>query len=313
MTKVDPPCSAQPMLAGVQAYQPQVADRSEWHPVRGLQMHVRRWRTDGADPAPLVMLHGWMDCSASYQFIVDHLHGAWELFAPDWRGFGLSDRTPADTYWFPDYLGDLDQLLDRIAPGQPVNLLAHSMGGNIAMMYAGVRPERVRRVINLEGLGLRAIRPAQAPRRYQRWLDELRRDTPRSGRPYPSLAAVAERLMQSNPRLDGSRALFLAAHWSRLREDGQREMLGDPVHKLVNPVLYRVPEVLACWRSVKADVLWVMAAEQPPGQWFMENGALERRLRAIRSLRRVAVADAGHMLHHDQPGRIASLIEEFLR
>jgi pimeloyl-ACP methyl ester carboxylesterase len=56
-----------------------------------------------------------------------------------------------------------------------------------------------------------------------------------------------------------------------------------------------------------------MAAEQPPGQWFMENGALERRLRAIRSLRRVAVADAGHMLHHDQPGRIASLIEEFLR
>jgi pimeloyl-ACP methyl ester carboxylesterase len=197
MTKVDPPCSAQPTLAGVQAYQPQVADRSEWHPVRGLQMHVRRWRTDGADPAPLVMLHGWMDCSASYQFIVDHLHGAWELFAPDWRGFGLSDRTPADTYWFPDYLGDLDQLLDRIAPGQPVNLLAHSMGGNIAMMYAGVRPERVRRVINLEGLGLRATRPAQAPRRYQRWLDELRRDTPRSGRPYPSLAAVAERLMQS--------------------------------------------------------------------------------------------------------------------
>lgn len=312
MTDSDSPRPAQPTLADIQAYQPRIADRSDWHLVRGQQMHVRRWRTEGADPVPLVMLHGWMDCSASYQFIVDQLRGAWDLFAPDWRGFGLSERTSADTYWFPDYLGDLDQLLDRIAPDKPVDLLAHSMGGNIAMMYAGVRPERVRRVINLEGLGLRATRPSQAPRRYQRWLDELRRDTPRSGRPYPSLEAVAQRLMQSNPRLDAARALFLAAHWSRLRGDGEREMLGDPVHKLVNPVLYRVPEVLACWRSVKADVLWVMAAEQPPGQWFMEGGALDRRLRAIRSLRRVEVADAGHMLHHDQPGRIAALIEEFL-
>ncbi len=303
-----------PDLAGVCPYEPQRADRSEWHEVRGLQIQVRRWSTPGASVTgvPLVLLHGWMDCSASYQFIVDELRGGWELFAPDWRGFGLSDRTPADTYWFPDYLADLDQLLDRIAPAQVVDLVAHSMGGNIAMMYAGIRPERVRRVVNLEGLGLQATRPSQAPRRYQRWLNELREERPAAGRPYASIEAVAQRLMQSNPRLDGRRALFLAPHWSRLRDDGQREMLGDPLHKRVNPVLYRVPEILACWRQIAAPVLWVMAAEQPPGKWFMESGALERRLRAVRSLTRAAVADSGHMLHHDQPARIAALIQEFL-
>src|SRR5690606_27228926 len=120
----------------------------------------------------IFLLHGWMDVSASFQFVVDGLPLHWTLLAPEWRGFGLSQRTPSDCYWFPDYLADLDQLLDALAPDGPVDLVGHSMGGNIATLYAGVRPRRIRRLVNLEGVGLRARDPDQAPQRYRDWLDE---------------------------------------------------------------------------------------------------------------------------------------------
>jgi pimeloyl-ACP methyl ester carboxylesterase len=294
------------------AYVPQIESRSQWHSIRGLRLHVRNWAAPGSSPAPLVMLHGWMDCSASFQFVVDRLRRAGCVQAPDWRGFGLSAQSGADCYWFPDYLADLDRLLDRLSPEHPVDLVAHSMGGNIAMLYAGIRPERVRRLINLEGMGLTATRAPQAPDRYRRWMDEIAQNAPPS-RVYPTIEAVAERLIRANPRLPADRALFVARHWTRAREDGGFEMLGDRAHKLANPILYRVPEVLACWRKIRADVLWVMAAEQPPGRWYSSGDELERRLRAIPSVRRAIVHDAGHMLHHDQPAQLVDLIEDFLQ
>ena len=101
--------------------------------VRGLRMHLTRW--PGADPQPIVLLHGFMDTGDTFQFLVDELPASRTFVAPDWRGFGRSGW-PVDGYWFPDYFGDLDALLDVLSPGAPVALVGHSMGGNIAMMYA---------------------------------------------------------------------------------------------------------------------------------------------------------------------------------
>eukprot|EP01037_Dinobryon_pediforme_P037108 gene37108-44419_t len=103
--------------------------RSEFLTIRKLRYHVRHWGNPGAPK--LFMMHGWMDVSASFQFVVDHLQQDWHVIAPDWRGFGLTDRPQADTYWQPDYLADLDALLDHYAADEAINLLGHSMGGNI--------------------------------------------------------------------------------------------------------------------------------------------------------------------------------------
>lgn len=295
-------------------YRPQRESRSIFHDVRGLRYHLRCWDpSDGAvDGVPtLFLLHGWMDVSASFQFVVDLLPPEWRVLAPDWRGFGETDRPRADTYWFPDYLGDLDALLDAFAPTQAVDVAGHSMGGNVAMLYAGIRPERVRRLVNLDGLGLPATRPEQAPERYAKWLDALKSGA--TMRDYPSRRAVAERLMRNNPRLRPDRAAFLALHWSRRNADGRFELLGDPVHRLPSPILYRVDETLACWREVRADVLFVTAGITDERSVFAQMPDYAERLRAIRSLRRVTVADAGHMLHHERPDEIARLIEEFFR
>lgn len=299
------------------AYTPGRTARSIMLPVRGLSYHVRQWGDASlvtAERPALVLVHGWMDVGASFQFTVDALAGLGGperlVLAPDWRGFGLTTTPPVDTYWIPDYLGDLDALLDQLAPGQAVDLVGHSMGGNVAALYAGVRPQRVRRLVNLEGVGLKATRPAQAPGRYARWLDELRDGA--TLRDYASRDEVAARLMRGNPRLRPDFAGFLALHWARENAAGRFELLADPAHRISSPILYRVPEVVACWRAITAPVLWVLAEHTSEAMSFVHGAEYRRRLQAIRSLREATVAGAGHMLHHDRPDEVARLVVDHL-
>jgi len=289
--------------------------RSEFIDIRGLRYHLRCW-----GPAPerarhtLIMLHGWMDVSASFQFVVDALPEDWRVVAPDWRGYGLTERPRADCYWFPDYLADLERVLDAHVPG-PAILVGHSMGGNVALLYAGIRPDRARAVINLEGFGLRETHAAQAPGRYAQWLDELRNGV--AMRDYESAADVARRLQRNNPRLTPERAAFLAQHWAIEQADGRWAVAGDPAHRIVNPTLYRLDEVLACWARIECPVLWVRAentdvlrfvADQP--QSAIEE--VERRRAVLRDVEAIEVEDAGHMVHHDQPEHIAQAIRDFV-
>ncbi|CUI04878.1 Hydrolase, alpha/beta fold family functionally coupled to Phosphoribulokinase [Janthinobacterium sp. CG23_2] len=286
--------------------------RSEFLTVRGLRTHVRHWGREGAPK--LFMVHGWMDVSASFQFVVDCLQNDWHVISPDWRGFGLSERSHSDTYWFPDYVADLDAMLDHYAPCEAVNLLGHSMGGNVVGIYAGARPARVRRLINLEGFGMPASNPDKAPRRYAKWLDEMRE--PPSLRTYPSQAAVAARLQKTNPRLLDERAQFLAQHWSAQNAAGEWEILGDPNHKKPTPLGYQVEEVMACWSAITAPVLWVEAEDTTMWQWMgpREEARIEvdRRLGHLKTVSTRMMADAGHMLHHDQPEALAAMVEAFL-
>jgi pimeloyl-ACP methyl ester carboxylesterase len=282
--------------------------RSRFIDVRGLRYHLREW---GAPEAPLVvMLHGWMDVSASFQFVIDAFARDWHVVAPDWRGYGLTARAQADCYWFPDYLADLEYVLDVVAAGTAAMLVGHSMGGNIALTYAGVRPGRVRRLVNLEGFGLRDNAPAQAPERYARWIDELKAGS--RMRDYGSLSEVADRLRKTNPRLSEERALFLAAHWSQPTHEGRYLIAGDPAHKIVNPVLYRFAEVEACWKRVTCPVLWVQADQTDAPRWAGDQAELDRRAHLVADVTIARVAGAGHMLHHDQPQEVARLIEGFL-
>ncbi len=286
--------------------------RSEFLTLRKLSTHVRHWGREGAPK--LFMLHGWMDVSASFQFVVDCLAGDWHVIAPDWRGFGLTSRIDGDCYWFADYLGDLDALLDHYAGDEAVNLLGHSMGGNVASIYAGVRPQRIGKLVNLEGFGLPATRPEQAPARFAQWMDELR--TPPVMRPYASCDEVAARLKKNNPRMTDARAQFLAGHWAAQNADGQWDILGDPAHKITSATLYRVDEVTACWAAITAPVLWVEADDTDIWRWMGPKATarieIDRRKAFIPHVQTAMIADAGHMLHHDQPEALARVIEAFL-
>jgi pimeloyl-ACP methyl ester carboxylesterase len=263
----------------------------------------------------IFMLHGWMDIGASFQFVVDSLKGDWHVIAPDFRGFGLTTGPKTDTYWFQDYIADLDALLQHYSPDAPINLIGHSMGGNVVALYAGIRPERIAKLVILEGFGLPATNPNEAPKRFKKWLDQLR-EKPQL-RTYADVGEVAKRLQKTNSRLADDRAAFLAQHWSRKNVSGEWEILGDPAHKLTSPILYRVEEVLACWEQITAPVLWVEAEETEFWAWIggKEQGRIEvdRRLSHFQRVRTINIPAAGHMVHHDQPQALALIIEDFLK
>lgn len=288
------------------------ASQSEFVVVHGLRYHCRVW---GDAKAPkLFMLHGWMDVSASFQFLVDCLRVDWRVIAPDWRGFGLTEWTKGGSYWFPDYFADLEALLEHYQPRAPAVVVGHSMGGNVAAMYAGIRPERVAKLIDLEGLGLSGTAPEKAPARYARWLTDLAEDNRPGFRDYENFEALAERLRGKNPRLTKERSLFLSRHWGRAKPDGRVELASDPAHKLVNPVLYRTEEAMACWRRVTAPVLWVEGADSNAHEFLKLSAAdLAARKQCFSRLTERVIPGAGHMLHHDQPERLAEVMEEFLR
>ena len=303
-------------------YTERLPSRSEFVPVRNLRYHVRLWGEPAAGQPPLVLLHGWMDVAASWQFVVDAMADERFVVAPDWRGYGLTEGGGVDNYWIADYLADLEWLLDHYAgDGGAVDLVGHSMGGNVAMQYAGVRPQRVRRLVNLEGFGMPQVEADQAPARYGQWIDELKRlhRGELALASYATPDGVARRLMKTNPRLSPDKADWLARHWAAAQPqaDGNERwaILGDAAHKIINAHIYRVDEALALYRRISAPVLAVEAGRESLDGWWKGRYTIteyHERLKQVPDARVETVDDAGHMLHHDQPARVAALIEAFL-
>jgi pimeloyl-ACP methyl ester carboxylesterase len=286
-------------------YRAEVTPRSTFVTLRGLRQHVLHWGPEHDAAQTWFLLHGFQDCAATFQFLVDALPRDWRFIAPDLRGFGASEGT-AQPYWFPDYFADLDALLELLEPAHPVRLLGHSLGGNVVSMYAGIRPERVERLISLEGFGLRRTPATQAPQRYAEWLQQLRL-APREGR-YASVEALAGKLRQRNARLTSERASFIARAWTRDGDDGAVELRFDPWHRLVNPTLYRREEAEACWRRVTAPALLVLAAESEYLQRLQADGDAASLASAFPATTLVTLAGLGHMMHHEDPAAVAASI-----
>lgn len=291
-------------------YQPLYPARQQYQRLRGVDYRLLRWGQAGAQP--LLLLHGWMDSAETFQFMLDAAPASlreYDVIAPDWRGFGLSSWA-GEGYYFPDYLADLDALLAWLAPAGPVALLGHSMGGIVAGLYAGIRPERVGKLISLEGFGLPATQPEQAPARYRRWLDEQAAGA--SWRSLAGLEEIAARLQKTHAKLDGDQAAWLAAALTAGSDDGWRYR-ADPRHRWVNPVLYRQEEAMACWREVSADTLWLAGDEAKLLSWLGETPEQFALRRAcIARLQYQVLPGCGHNLHHDAPALVAQRVADFL-
>jgi pimeloyl-ACP methyl ester carboxylesterase len=291
------------------SYEPRRTPWQEDIEIRGLRHRLTWWGERTSDP--IVLLHGFLDSGATWQFLVDCLPPEWTFVAPDWRGFGDSEWTPGG-YWFPDYFADLEVLLDVLTPQNRARVIGHSMGANVAKMYGGIRPKRLRWLVNLEGLGLARTRPDEAPERYAQWLDEIREPF-KEGR-YASVGELASILRMRNPRLARPISEFLAEAWSRVvaTDTGSEVRLKfDPSHRLVNPILYRREEAEACWARLEAPMLLVLGEQSDIGKRHLPNMKDEDWRALFKRIRIVTIPGTGHMMHHEDPEAVAKHIVDF--
>jgi pimeloyl-ACP methyl ester carboxylesterase len=185
------------------------------------------------------------------------------------------------------------------------------MGANIASIYAGTRPQRVRQVAMLDFLGLSRTTAEDAPKQLNSWIDNL------AGKhklwPYKSTDDLAKRLLHSNPRLTAERADFLARHVSRVREDGLVEMACDPWHKIPSPNLYKIEDVMSFWRSIVCPVHMLIADDGFVFERFGTDSAeYHERIGCFAKLQVTKITNAGHNVQHDQPEQVAAALESFL-
>lgn len=291
-------------------YTPQVPRQSRQLPIRGINYVVNSW--GNAEDPLLIYLHGWGDTGSTFQFVVDELSRRWFVVAPDWRGFGrtrVATGATATAYWFADYLADLDQLLAQYSPSQPVRLIGHSMGGNIGGLYAGAMPERVRAFVNIEGFGLPDSDPVTAPDRYRAWIEQCGGQP--SFAPIADIAALANRIHRSSPRMTKAQAGFVAEEWAVAAADGSIRLRADPMHKLPNAVLYRRAEAEACWRQVEAEVLLLGGSDSRflRAQGVNPDASIPQL--PFPRLTTQVIEGSGHMVHFERPSALASAIDSF--
>lgn len=278
--------------------------------IRGLNYHIQEWG-DSSKPL-LILLHGWMDCGATYRYVAEFLCEHYFLVAPDWRGFGHSDH--ASSYWFPDYYADLEKVLDHYSPHHPANIVGHSMGGNIALMYAGIHPHRVNRVMSLEALGMEPTQPKEAPEKYRRWMREITSEA--ATKVYPNFDALCYSVRQGNPRLASEMVVELAQMWAEpMGEEGAYKLKHDHAHRYANPVRYNFDDVLEVWQEITARVGLVMATKSTFYNRFARYGRLDesKKVLKIADADYFEIKNCGHMLHIEKPKATAETILEFFK
>lgn len=277
---------------------------------QGLALHYLEWGEPVGEP--IVLVHGFLDQAHSWQFFVDALVKRSRrplcLVAPDCRGHGDSGWVGAGGYYhFPDYVYDLDCVITAMDLTR-FHLIGHSMGGTISFLYAGTFPERLSKLVLIEGVGPPGMDFTDAPPRMAGWIREMR-DRGRSHfREYSSLAAGANQLQQTNPRLKKEFAFDLARAGMKQNEKGKWVWKFDPLHRTASPQPFYAAQALEFFRRIACPVLIVDGKESRQTR----RTDKQQRYDAIEDRRHATIGNAGHMVHQDNPEQLAEVVASFL-
>lgn len=274
-----------------------------------LRLHYADWGNQEAPP--LILIHGSRDHCRSWDWTAARLRHKWHVICPDLRGHGDSSWLPDGNYEIMGYVFDLVQLIQQQTLA-PVTIVGHSLGGNIALRYAGLYPDAVRRLVVIEGLGpnpkWRAEQEAAGmASRLRDWIGEKQRAAGRLPKRYATLDDAARRMHEANAFLSEEQARHLTRHGMNRNEDGTYSWKFDPYLYFSSPVGLGAADQQSLWRDISCSTLLLYGDKS-----WASNPAEDGRLSHFRNARLATVPDGGHWLHHDQFDRFMDELEGFL-
>ena len=282
---------------------------SSYYVSQRLRLHFADWGNE--DKPPLVLVHGGRDHARSWDWVARALRKDWHVIVPDLRGHGDSEWARGGHYMIQEFVLDVAQLIHSLDL-DPVTLVGHSLGGSVVTHYTSVYPDRVAKLVNIEGLGPppemikgRLARPAWE--RTAEWIEQVRLFSSKRSKPYPSIEAAAQRMLDANSFLSPEQARHLTVHGVARNEDGTFSWKFDNYVRLFYPQRYDVAEMRAMWGRITCPTLLVYGEES----WF-GNPAEDGRMDAFKNARLESIPNAGHWAHHDQLDRFLELVQDFL-
>jgi pimeloyl-ACP methyl ester carboxylesterase len=273
-----------------------------------LRLHYVDW--GNADKPPLLLLHGGRDHCRNWDWTAEALRDQWHIIAPDLRGHGDSQWSPDGSYTMAGYLYDLAQLIHQQGLA-PVTVIAHSLGGNIALRYSGIYPESVARLVAIEGLGptrmLAELAGKTIDQRMDEWIQEQRALAGRLPRRYRSIEEAFRRMQEENPHLTAGQARHLTAQGVNQNEDGTYSWKFDNYVRAWPPYDMSRRDVAYLWSRIACPTLLLYGKESKSG-----NPAEDGRVEPFHHAKVVGIDGAGHWLHHDRLDEFLRIVREFL-
>jgi pimeloyl-ACP methyl ester carboxylesterase len=285
-----------------------VGPTSHFYVSQRLRLHYVDWGNDGAPT--VVLVHGGRDHARNWDWVARELRRDFHVIAPDLRGHGDSAWAIGGMYAVADFVLDVANLIDAVCEG-PILLVGHSLGGAIALMYSGIYPERVAKLVAIEGLGpppamIEKLRARQPWERMSEWIAQMRGLAARQPRRYATLDDAAARMRAENSFLSDEQAHHLTIHSVNRNEDGTFSWKFDNYVRSFAPYRFDVDDMRALWGRIACPTLLVRGADS----WASDPVA-DGRSEPFQNARLVTIPKAGHWVHHDQLEAFAAAVRDF--
>lgn len=281
------------------------APQARYYQSQGLRLHFTDWGNPQAPP--LILVHGGLDHSRSWDHLAQALRANFHVVAPDLRGHGQSDWATGSSYSLADHVYDLTGLVTS-ASFEKVTIVGHSMGGMVSLTYTGAFPEKVSKLVVLDGVTnypARKIKPAHV--RIADWVGDLDKAAQRKIHRYASVADGAERMLHRNQHLTREQALHLATHGLKQNEDGSYSWKFDPYLRARAPYRLSLEDHVVLWSRIACPTLLVSGSES-----FLPDPATAGVMAHFKEAELVKIEGAGHWVQHDKPDEVLDVIEKFL-
>ncbi len=274
-----------------------------------LRLHYVDWGNE--DAPPLLLVHGNRDHCRNWDWIAQALRHDYHIIAPDLRGHGDSQWAIGSTYPLIDYVADIAQLIHQKKLA-PLTVIGHSLGGHIAMQYAGIYPDKVKKLVSIEGFGppmvwIEARAKLGPQERMRGWIKELRDLAGRAPRHYPSMDEAVARMREANAFLTAEQARHLTIHGVSQNEDGSYGWKFDNYVRSHSPYQFNEPEMAELWSKINCPTLLIRGTESWAGDPIKDGRAAY-----LKDVEVMAIEKAGHWVHHDQLDKVLVSIRAFL-